>query len=415
MTFCLRGLLFLPFTDVSQVCVRFGFDSFVMTAPLSRRKWMPSPLRQRAIKFRQEDSEVQKKTLADVVEALVGLIYIEFGYDASVEVCRELGLALDFEDVMNDCLAADSSNKYLQEVVKAFSGYEGFRCPQLLEEAFTHPSAIRTTVSSYQRLEWIGDAVVCLCVREWLFRHCAEELHLRDLVLMEDALVSNETLALLSMKHGLPHFLNHRDQTLPGRMQSYFLRVQCGNGLWNTDPPKTVSDVFESLLGAIHMDGGFAAGQAAATNVLAPVCRIVNRARSNPATLLEIFTPPKRALQETTGELLDLMSLNEAAFISTFSDSTPVLYADRWDRPSNDGAGHISAVTLLEVLLVGVTDESLAISRNRACLILLRALDANPRLKQRLTACQSKIASGTTSNLVNTDGEDSSCSESEQK
>jgi dsRNA-specific ribonuclease len=395
----------------SQVCGRFGFESFVMSAPLSRRKWMPSPLRQCSINSGQEDSAIRMKTMADVVEALLGLIYIEFGYDASVEVCRELGLALDFDDLVNECWPADSNNRDLQEIVKGFSGYERFRRPQVLEEAFTHPSAIRTTVSSYQRLEWIGDAVVCLCVREWLFRHCAEEHHLKDMVIMEDALVSNETLALLSMKHGLPHFLNHRDQTLPGRIQSYFMRVQSGNGLWNTDPPKTVSDVFESLLGAIHMDGGFAAGQAAATKILTPVFGIVDIARLNPASLLEIFTPPKRALQEATGELLDLISLNEAAFTSTFSPSTPILHADRWDRPANDGAGHISAVTLLEVLLLGVTDESLAISRNRACLIFLEALNANPMLKQRIVECQSKIASAATSKLAKPDGDTSSSGE----
>jgi dsRNA-specific ribonuclease len=379
-----------------------------MTAPLSRRKWMPSPLRQRSVNSGQEDSAMRKKTMADVVEALLGLIYIEFGYEASVDVCRELGLALDFEDIVGDSLTADSNNGDLQEVVKSFSRYDGFRRPQLLEEAFTHPSAIRTTVSSYQRLEWIGDAVICLCVREWLFRRYAEELHLKDMVIMEDALVSNETLALLSMKHGLPHFLNHRDQTLPGRIQSYFLRVQGGNRLWNTDPPKTISDVLESLLGAIHVDGGFAAGQAAATNIFSHVLEIVDKTRSDPAASLEIFTPPKRALQETIGELLDLMSLNEAAFTSTFSKSTPVLHGDRWNRPANDGAGHISAVTMLGVPLLGVTDESLVISRNRACSILLQALDANPMLKQRLAECQSKIASATTTNVIDSDGEDAS-------
>lgn len=376
-----------------------------MTSPLSRGKWIPSPLRQRSSDFGGEASAIRNKTMADIVEALLGLIFFEFGYNACMKVGCELGIVLEFKGTKNAGGDFIGKNRDLQFVAKTCTGYEKFSRPQLLEEAFTHPSALRTTVSSYQRLEWIGDAVVGLCVREWLFRHYGKELSLKDMVMMEDALVSNETLALLSMKHGLLHFLNHRDQTLPSRIESYFLRVQGGSGLWNTDPPKSASDVVESLLGAVHVDGGFAAGQAAAKRALAPLFAIVDKGRNDFGALLKILKHPKRALQECAGELVDLTSLNEFAFTSTSSTSTPVLCNNRWDCPTNDGINHVSAVTMLDSLLVGVADESHAISRNRACAIMVEALESNPELKQRIAACQSKIASATTSKHPQDDGE----------
>lgn len=324
------------------------------------------------------------------------MLFIEFGYDACRKVGGEFGISTEFMDAERNTMSCDANQRHeLQSIVQACTSYN-FRASRLLEEAVTHPSATQTTVSSYQRLEWIGDAVVCLCVREWLFRHCANKLETKDLVMMEDAMVSNETLAMLSMKYGLPQFLNHQDNTLPSRMESYFMRIQTGSGLWNTDPPKTVSDVVESILGAIHMDGGFVAGQAAAQKMLAPVFDIVASGDDDDGSLLENLKHPKRTLQEYTGELADLMSLNEVAFTSMFPDCKRVLHHDRWDCPTKDGTSHISVVTLLGTCIVGVADESLSISKNQASMLLVKALEENPELKERVAICQSKIASATT-------------------
>ncbi|KAG7344127.1 RNA helicase ERCC4-like protein [Nitzschia inconspicua] len=384
---------------LAKVCTRFGIEKFVMAAPLARGKWIPSPLRVRKDNdATRELSETRHKTMADIVEALLGLIYIKFGYDACREVGQELEISLEFSDLDSTAVGVDHKNRDLENVVYSCTDYKHFQSPQLLEEAFTHPSAINTTVPSYQRLEWIGDAVICLCAREWLFRKCSDDLKLKDLVMMEDAVVSNETLALLSMKHGLPHYLNHRDQMLPGRLESYFSRVQGGSGLWNTDPPKTVSDLVESLMGAIHIDGGYEAGQAAAKKILAPIFEIViSTAMESKSTLVNTLMHPKRALQEVTGELLDLTSTNEVACASNASDSIRVLYHERWDHPNHHGASNISTLTFLNNPIIGVADESLSISRNRACLLIVQALNEHPKLKERVAQCQSRIASLTTS------------------
>jgi dsRNA-specific ribonuclease len=52
----------------------------------------------------------------------------------------------------------------------AFTGHTTWLKHELVEEAFTHPTALHPVVPSYQRLEWVGDAVLCLAIREWIYK-----------------------------------------------------------------------------------------------------------------------------------------------------------------------------------------------------------------------------------------------------
>jgi dsRNA-specific ribonuclease len=183
----------------------------------------------------EEEPGLRGKIFADVIESLLGLVYIEFGYETSVEVGNELGVTLpwnDYETSVVRGVSGESGSKELLDVVYKSTGHKNFCLPKLVDEAFTHPSAVDAAVPSYQRLEWIGDAVLCLCVREWLFRRFADRTYVGDMVTTEGAVVSNETLGFLSMKYGLQQYLNHRDQSLPKRIESYFSSVRDGNGLW---------------------------------------------------------------------------------------------------------------------------------------------------------------------------------------
>jgi endoribonuclease Dicer len=207
-----------------------------MTSALARGKWIPSPLM--TSRPTEDDNNVKRKVLADVVESILGLIYLEFGYKVSEQVASELHVVLplpecseakvEFNQSGND----NGKNKKLLEVVRSCTGHNVFTRPTIVEEAFTHPSAIDTDVPSYQRLEWMGDAVLCLCVREWLYRTFGSSLSLGDLVLIEGAIVSNETLGFLSIKYGLQQHINHCDQSLPSRILSYCLSLEDGCGLW---------------------------------------------------------------------------------------------------------------------------------------------------------------------------------------
>lgn len=205
---------------------------------LARGKWIPSPLQIiRTVDAKVKDAAVQRiKILADVIESILGVVYLEFGYHVSMKVGNELHVTLPWDETDTSVACGDSGdieNSVLLDVVQKCTGHsKTFSRPKLVSEAFTHPSAIDALVPSYQRLEWIGDAVLCLCAREWLFRNLGEETNLGELVVSEGAIVSNETLGFVSMKFGLQEYLNHRDQSLPKRIESYCWNIQEGCGLW---------------------------------------------------------------------------------------------------------------------------------------------------------------------------------------
>ena len=209
-----------------------------MMTSLSRGKWVPTPLQViRTADTKIKDTGIGRmKMLADVIESILGVVYLEFGYHVSMKVGNELHVTLPWDETDTSVACGESGeieNDTLLDVVQKCTGHaKTFDRPKLVSEAFTHPSAMDASVPSYQRLEWIGDAVLCLCAREWLYKNLGEDATLGDLVLSEGAIVSNETLGFVSMKYGLQQYLNHRDQSLPKRIESYCWNVQEGCGLW---------------------------------------------------------------------------------------------------------------------------------------------------------------------------------------
>lgn len=206
--------------------------------PLSRGRWSWSPSSLQACKNDDKEDEYggSMKTFADVIESILGIIYLEFGYHVAMKVGNELRVTLPWEETDESVAcgeAGEVEDKTLVDIVEKCTGYEKeFNRPKLVTEAFTHPTVVDASVPSYQRLEWIGDAVLCLCTREWLFKNINEDVNLGDLVMLEGALVSNETLGFLSIKHGLQQYLNHRDQSLPKRIESYCWTIHEGCGFW---------------------------------------------------------------------------------------------------------------------------------------------------------------------------------------
>jgi dsRNA-specific ribonuclease len=330
----------------------------------------------------------------------VGLVYLEFGYIACNEVARDLGLLLrrDSETIVSRTKKEEETkNEGLLRIVKECTGYEEFHCAALVDEAFTHPSSFDANVASYQRLEWVGDAVLCLAVREWLIKQFSDKgLNLGDLVTLEATVVCNQTLGFLSMKYGLQQFLDHGDPSLPKRIESYFLDIQNGSGVWGGDPPKPVADLVESILGAVHSDGGFEAGRTAALNVLSSVFRVfVNILEEQGAAVLRsMMKHPIKKLQEISGNLLDVDTSSELVFSADSNFNGNIMHKDHWRKSTNDESTYVSCIKMLGDTIVAAADENPSISRNRVASIMIDALDANVELKKRMMTCQSSIERG---------------------
>jgi hypothetical protein len=161
------------------------------------------------------------------------------------------------------------------------------------------------------------------------------------------------------------------------------------------DPPKPISDVVESILGAVHVDGGFAAGQKATLHLMNSVFQVIEKAakESGVGVLDKVMKHPKKLLQEISGELLEIVSCSEPKFATLYPEGR-VLYRDTWRRPTNDVSCYVSFVKILGTLVVAVADESLVVSKNNVSALIAHALKANPDLIERFKICRSTVESG---------------------
>jgi ribonuclease-3 len=133
--------------------------------------------------------------------------------------------------------STSSDAEVLEECQKAI-GYQ-FRQPDLLRAALTHASGANTRLSSNERLEFLGDAVLGLVTCEQLFL-LFPDYQEGDLTKIKSVVVSRRTCARISRILHLGEFL--------------FL----GKGMnVHTDVPTSLlADVYESLVAAMYLDGG---------------------------------------------------------------------------------------------------------------------------------------------------------------
>jgi len=382
---------------LGQICRHFGLDQFIMTDSLVRAKWLPTALVCSEVSCASIDDEGREKIYADVVESLLGLIYLEFGFKKAVAVGDELSLTLSqnkglVSKARNTDIGINQKNDLLN-FIKETTGYYGFTDSNILIEAFAHRTAENAATSSYERLEWIGDAVLCLVARDWIWKEFPD-LELGHLVSMEGALVSNEVLAFLCVQLGLHKFLDHRDRTLPPRIEAYIRIIRdeaCG--LWGTDPPKCLADIVESVIGAIYMDGGLASGMAAALTILAPICEALSKWKDEGRYI--DLAHPKKTMQELVGSLLLLSSTWEDNF-ATSTSARQVLEGNSWrpvDPYNSNAVGHVD---MNHSTLVAVADASVSVARNRACGIIVALLRSNPALMEKLGDLRRRVESAIT-------------------
>lgn len=119
-----------------------------------------------------------------------------------------------------------------------------FADKQLLQSALTHASGAQHRLASNERLEFLGDAILGAVVCEKLFHDYPNYLE-GDLTKIKSMVVSRQTCAKISNELDLEEFLI------------------LGKGMANhpSVPSSLLSDVFESLVAAIYLDGGDAAAR----------------------------------------------------------------------------------------------------------------------------------------------------------
>lgn len=117
-----------------------------------------------------------------------------------------------------------------------------FSNPVLLSQALTHRSF---SADHNERLEFLGDSVLGLAVADLLYRGL-RQLPEGDLSRVRANLVKQDTLHHLAVDLGLPEVIRLGD----GEARS-----------GGSKRPSILADALEAVLGAVYLDGGFAAAQ----------------------------------------------------------------------------------------------------------------------------------------------------------
>ena len=117
-----------------------------------------------------------------------------------------------------------------------------FRDPDLLQSALTHASGASHRLASNERLEFLGDAVLGLSVCQWLFE-MYPQYDEGDLTKIKSAIVSRRSCGKIACEIGLDRCL------IVGK----------GVAKNRSFPKSLVSDVFESVIAALYLDGGIEA------------------------------------------------------------------------------------------------------------------------------------------------------------
>lgn len=120
-----------------------------------------------------------------------------------------------------------------------------FKNSRLLEQALTHSSYANelkiNKMDDYERLEFLGDAVLELVSSDFLF-HENPDMAEGKLTKMRSSMVCEPALAYCAREIGLETY------------------IRLGKGEEHTggrDRDSIVSDVMEAVIGAIYLDGGF--------------------------------------------------------------------------------------------------------------------------------------------------------------
>ena len=132
---------------------------------------------------------------------------------------------------------------YNIETLEERIGYT-FQKKELVKQAITHSSFINeqkiNKTEDYERLEFLGDAVLELVSSEFLFQE-HKKFPEGELTKMRAAMVCEPALAFCARDIELGEFLRlGRGEEITG----------------GRDRPSIVSDVMEALIGAIYLDGG---------------------------------------------------------------------------------------------------------------------------------------------------------------
>ncbi|KAH6779316.1 hypothetical protein C2S52_010553 [Perilla frutescens var. hirtella] len=207
---------------------------------------------------------LHKKTIADAVESLTGAFIVDSGFKAAIAFLNWMGIQVDFSPSQTDVICSMSKaflrHADLMDVsaLEKILGHE-FTHKGLLIQALVHPS-FNNFGGCYQRLEYLGDAVLDYLVTSYLYTRYPE-LKPGQLTDLRSMSVCNLSFADVAGRRSIHKFVICDSSALRESMAKYVNEI--GDSVSETEHaeertyPKVLGDLVESCMGAILLDTGF--------------------------------------------------------------------------------------------------------------------------------------------------------------
>lgn len=208
-----------------------------------------------------------------------------------------------------------------------------FRNRALLRSALTHASGAEHRLASNERLEFLGDAILGFVVCEMLYRQFPEYLE-GDLTKVKSVVVSRQTCAKVSEALGLQEFL------ILGKGMTTHPSV----------PPSVLADVFESLIAAIYLDGGYEAARQFVVTYIGPEVEMVAAGElgGNYKSLLQQFA--QREIGNTPSyHLLDEKGPDHSKCFKVAAQVGNYRYQPAWGRNKKEAEQRAACNALDEI------------------------------------------------------------------
>lgn len=285
-----------------RASVQVGLDAYIMTKRFTGDRWRPLYVEKLCSESESPDAvrELSTKTLADVIESLIGVSFIAGGIEKALQCISMFLPECAWADVSDGRQKLLDAARQIDTDVPIVQGLEkllqySFQKKSLLIEATTHLSFKGDLENrSLERLEFLGDAVLDKVIVTKLFT-VQPPLRNNQMHSLKTAMVNKDFLAFLILEEGdgvseepllpaaagLPEvnstrgiwrYLRHASTTIgldqaAARLRHRALRGEIWQALKTSDrfpwpllarvhAPKFLSDLFESIFGAVWVDSG---------------------------------------------------------------------------------------------------------------------------------------------------------------
>ncbi|KAJ6837174.1 endoribonuclease Dicer-like protein 4-like isoform X1 [Iris pallida] len=208
---------------------------------------------------------LHRKTIADVVEALVGVFLVESGFRDAIAFLQWIGIQVGFE-VSNIYKFLDESKSNLSlsksidlDELEKLLAYR-FKHKGLLLQAFIHPSYNKHSGGCYQKLEFLGDAVLEYLITSYIYS-VYPDLKPGQITDLRSAIVNNNSFAHIAVWRSFVEYLIKDSPSLDQavkKFKNYVCLSDAAKDLVEEPAcPKVLGDIVESSIGAILLDTGF--------------------------------------------------------------------------------------------------------------------------------------------------------------